>query len=66
MLLGTLAASTLANSLSGRGVLRAGQGLIRTGNVFRWHPILSLMLNYKNIKTNLNLAVFVQEIVYLK
>ena len=34
MLLGTLAASILGNTLSGRGVMKAGEGVIRTGEDF--------------------------------
>ena len=34
MLLGTLAASMLGNALSGRGVMKAGEGVIRTGEDF--------------------------------
>ena len=34
MLLGTLAASILGNTLSGRGVIRDGEGVIRTGQNF--------------------------------
>ena len=34
MLLGTLAASILGNALSGRGVMKAGEGVIRTGEDF--------------------------------
>ena len=60
MLLGTLAASILGNPLTGKGVIRAGQNL-------QCHLILELFLKYKNIiKTNLNLMVFIQKIIYLK
>ena len=34
MLLGTLAAGILGNALSGRGVMKAGEGVIRTGEDF--------------------------------
>ena len=34
MLLGTLAANLLGNTLSGRGVIRAGEGTIRAGKSF--------------------------------
>ena len=34
MLLGTLAASILGNALSGRGVIRASEGVIRAGQHF--------------------------------
>ena len=34
MLLGTLAASILGNALTGKGVIRAGEGLIRVGKDF--------------------------------
>ena len=66
MLLETLAASILGNALSGKGVIRAGRKVIRAGQNFWWHLILWLILNYKNIKMNLNLMVFIQEIIYLK
>ena len=31
MLLGTLAASTLENAVAGKGVIKAGEGVIRAG-----------------------------------
>ena len=34
MILGTLAASILGNSLAGKAVIRAGERLIRTGKTF--------------------------------
>ena len=34
MLLGTLTASILRNTLSGRGVIRTGEGVIRAGQSF--------------------------------
>ena len=34
MLLGTLSASLLGNMLAGKGVMRAGEGTIRTGQDF--------------------------------
>ena len=34
MLLGTLAASIIGNTLSGRGVIRVGEGVTRAGQSF--------------------------------
>ena len=34
MLLGTLAASILGNALTGKGVIRAGEGTIKSGEFF--------------------------------
>ena len=57
MLLGILRASLLENMLTGKNVLKAGKGAIRTGQ----------NLKYKNIIiVNLNLTVFIQEIVHQK
>ena len=65
MLLGTLAASILRNALLGRGVIRAGEGVIRASQNFQCRLIL--ILTYKNfIKMNLNTIVFIQKIIYLK
>ena len=55
MLLGTLGASLLGNLLTGKDTIRAGEGTIRVGH------------KYKSIiKINLNLMVFIQEMIYLK
>ena len=40
MLLGTLGASFLANLLTGKGKIRAGEGTIRLGENFYCRPIL--------------------------
>ena len=40
MLLGTLVASILGNALTGKGVKRVGEGTIRAGENFQYHPIL--------------------------
>ena len=37
--LGPLTASISGNALSGRGVIRAGEGVITTGQSFQWHLI---------------------------
>ena len=68
MLLRTLAASLLGNALTGRGgKIRAGKETIKTGENFWRCLILYVILKYKNIiKTNLNLMVFIQNIIYLK
>ena len=60
MLLGTIATSLLGSALTGRGVIRPGEGAIRAGLIL--YPILK----YKNIKINLNLMVFIQEFIDLK
>ena len=55
MLLGTLGASLLGNLLTGKDTIRAGKCTIRVGH------------KYKSIiKINLNLMVFIQEMIYLK
>ena len=57
MLLGILRTSLLENMLTGKNVLKAGKGATRTGQ----------NLKYKNIIiVNLNLTVFIQEIVHQK
>ena len=67
MWLGTLAASTLGNALTGKGVIRANEGVIRAGQNFKWSLILQLTLKYKYIiKMNINLMVFIQGIICLK
>ena len=38
MLWGTLAASILRIALTGRGVIRAGEGTVRTGEIFNADP----------------------------
>ena len=40
MLLGTLATSMLGSTLTGRGVIRAGERTIRAGKNFQCHLIL--------------------------
>ena len=51
----------------GDGVIRAGDGVIRVVQDFKCRLILQLILKYKNIiKKNLNLMVFIQEIIYIK
>ena len=65
MLLGSLSASLLGNLLTGKGTIRAGEGTIRAGQDF--YLIIWKILKYKSIiKMNLNLMVFIQEIIYLK
>ena len=60
--------------MPGRGVMRAVKGIIKTdkgtiraGQDFQCCTILYLILKYKrNIKTNLNVMVLIQEIIHLK
>ena len=76
ILLRNLGVSLLRNLLTDKGVIamsqrrgtiRAGKGTVGTGMDFYWCLILLEILKYKSIiKTNLNLMVFIQEIIYLK
>ena len=73
MLLGTLGAGLLGSLLTGKGKIRAGKGTVRAreetngaGKKFKCRPILLLILKYQNMKINLNLMVFIQEIIRLK
>ena len=74
MLLGTLGASLLENLLTDKdtikadeSTIRAVEGLIRTGQDFQRFLILKRIFKYKSIiKMNLNLIVFIQEIINLK
>ena len=66
MLLGTLGASLLENLLTSKGTIREDEGTIRGGENFYCHLILYLLLKYKNIiKMNLNLMMFIEEIIFL-
>ena len=61
MLLGTSGISLLGNLLAGKGTIRSGEGIIRADKNF------NKCLNYKNIiKMNLNLMVYIPEIIYLE
>ena len=75
MLLGTLGASLLGNLLSGgKEIVRAGEGIVRAGegvkkkqkfNLMPFHPLA----NFEKVnitEMNLNLMVFIQEIIYQK
>ena len=68
MVVGTLGASLIGNLLTGKGTIRTGEGTIRAGKHFFFCClILFLILKYNSIiKMNLNLMVFIQEIIYLK
>ena len=62
MLLGTLGASLLGNLLTGKCTIRAGEDTIRADQDFYFYT-----LKHKSIiKMNLNLMLFIQEIIYLK
>ena len=71
-LLSTLGASLLGNLLTGKDTIRAGEdttraadGTIRAGQGFLMPPHPLTNLKYKSIiRTNLNLMVFIQEIIY--
>ena len=63
MLLDTLGACLLGYLLTGKGAIAASQGK----ETIRACEIKMIKLKYKSIiKMNLNLMVFIQEIVYLK
>ena len=72
MLLGTLSASPLENILTGKGMNREVEGFIRAvygssikNKDFYYRLILYLILKYKSIiKMNLDLMVFILEIIY--
>ena len=67
MLLGTLGASLLQNPLIDKGTIGAGEGTMRAGEDFLCLFIIQQILKYKSIiKMNLDLIVFIQEIIYLK
>ena len=67
MLLGTLGTSLLGNLLTGKGTSRAGEGTVRAGQDFHCGFSDSQILKHKSIvKMNLNLMVFIQEIIYKK
>ena len=67
MSLETLAASVLGNALAGKGIVRTGEGVIRARQNFYCYLFLESILMYKNIiKMNLNLMVFIKEIIYVK
>ena len=72
MLLGTLSASPSENILTGKGMNREVEGFIRAvygssikNKDFYYRLILYLILKYKSIiKMNLDLMVFILEIIY--
>ena len=62
MLLGTLGASLLGNLLTGKGIIRAGdgKGTVRAGKRSKKTPKFAI------IRKNLDLMVYIQEIIYQK
>ena len=67
VLWGTLGAILFVNMLAGKGLIRAGNGVTRTGQDFQFHLSLWLILKHKSIiKMNLNIKVFINEIIYQK
>ena len=73
ILLGTLGASLLGNILAGKGINRAGEGVIRVGygnkkgkkkkTTTKW--VFYAALSYKNIiKMNINSMVYILKIIY--
>ena len=75
MLLGTLGASLLGNLLTGKGIMRAGDGIVRAGegsgskkklnSLLPFHPLTNIEIN-KYYKMNLELMVYILEIIYQK
>ena len=62
-LLGKSGAILSGNLIAGKGIIRAGDGLIRTGQYFSCCLILWLILKYKDImKMNRSFMVFIQQI----
>ena len=58
MLLGTLGASLLGNLLTGKGKIRAGEGIVRADQYFSCRLTIKQILKYKSIiKMSLNLMV---------
>ena len=73
MLLGTLGPSLLGNLLTGgKGIVRAGDGIVRAGSgskktplnsLLPFHPLTNTEIS-NTIKMNLDLMVYVLEIIY--
>ena len=67
MSLGISGRSLLQNLLTGKSTIRAAEGTKRTGEFFLMPPYPLKNFQIQNIiKMNLNLMVFIQEIIYLK
>ena len=64
-ILDTLAASLLGNVLEGKGVVQAVEGTIRPRFAMEPHPLTNFEIQ-NIIKLNLNLELFIQELIYLK
>ena len=67
MLLGTLDASLLGNLLTGgKGMMRAGNGIICAGSGSKKNPKFTGTFSswYNTIKMNLDLMVYILEIIY--
>ena len=63
MLLDTSGASLLRNLLTSKGTIGAGEGTIRAGKKFLMLPHPLTDFEIQNMKMNLNLMVFIQEIL---
>ena len=73
MLLGTLGPSLLGNLLTGgKGIVRAGDGIVRAGSgskktplnsLLPFHPLTNTEIS-NTIKMNLDLMVYILEIIY--
>ena len=67
MLLGILGASLSGNLLTGGVGIRGDEETVRAGKDFWCQLILEQFLKYKSIiKANLNLMVFIHEVICLK
>ena len=67
MLLGKMGANLLGSILAVKGLIRAGNGVHKTGQAFSSCHILWLTLKYKSItRITLNLKVLIHEIMYQK
>ena len=63
MLLGTLGASLFGNILAAKGINRAGEGILRAGC---GNKKVEILKNKSIIRVNLDLMVFILEIIYPK
>ena len=67
MLLGTLAESLLGNLLTGgKGMMRAGNGIVRAGDGIVRADEGSKKTSLNIMRMNLDLTVYIQEIIYQK
>ena len=66
MLLGTLGASLLGNPLTAKGIMRAGEGIIRADQIFNATSLFNKFGNTKLLSKRTKFNDVYQEIIYLK